>query len=218
MAPAFREGTQQQVKDGEAEYWVPENTDTNAVIATTNQTTIVNKNQLSTSAQANVPITHQAVTYLTKDSSGAITGSTRVIFIENDKSQWRPAAISKDGGKTYQFSDPDYPLMATGGPKGGPVAGAGLQNDLNNTDSGIHKNLDAQVNKSFKRVGADKLKGRGLAIDSIKNNADVQAIEDASDDANEDTKLSDADQLDAATSPSALVSLKVGEKGGSLLT
>ena len=214
MAPAFRKGTQQQVKDGEAEYWVPENTDTNAVIATTNQTTIVNKNQLSTSAQANVPITHQAVTYLTKDSSGAITGSTRVIYIENDKSQWRPAAISKDGGKSYQFSDPDYPLMATGGPKGGPVAGAGLQNDLNNTDSGIHKNLDAQVNKSFTRVGADKLKGRGLAIDSIKNNADVQEIEDASDDANEDTKLSDADQLDAATSPSALVSLKVGEKGG----
>ena len=214
MAPAFREGTQQQVKDGEAEYWVPENTDTNAVIATTNQTTIVNKNQLSTSAQANVPITHQAVTYLTKDSSGAITGSTRVIFIENDKSQWRPAAISKDGGKTYQFSDPDYPLMATGGPKGGPVAGAGLQNDLNNTDSGIHKNLDAQVNKSFKRVGADKLKGRGLAIDSIKNNADVQEIEEASDDANEDTKLTDDQQIDAATSPSALVSLKVGEKAG----
>ena len=86
MAPAFRKGTQQQVKDGEAEYWVPENTDTNAVIATTNQTTIVNKNQLSTSAQDNVPITHQAVTYLTKDSSGAITGSTRVIYIENDKS------------------------------------------------------------------------------------------------------------------------------------
>jgi len=214
MAPAFRKGTQQQVKDGEAEYWVPENTDTNAVIATTNQTTIVNKNQLSTSAQDNVPITHQAVTYLTKDSSGAITGSTRVIYIENDKSQWRPAAISKDGGKTYQFSDPDYPLMATGGPKGGPVAGAGLQNDLNNTDSGIHKNLDAQVNKSFTRVGADKLKGRGLAIDSIKNNADVQEIEDASDDADEDTPLSDTDQLNAATSPSALVSLKVGEKGG----
>lgn len=216
MAPAFRKGSQQDVKDGKAEYWVPENTETNAVIATKNQTTIINRNQISTSIQNNVPITHQAVTYLTKDSSGAITGATRVLYIENDKSQWRPAAISKDGGKTYQFSDPDYPLMATGGPKGGPVAGAALQNDLNSTDSDIHKNLDAQVNKSFVRVGADKLKGKGLAVDSVKNNADVQEIEEASDDANTpaNTPLNDDQQIDAASSPSAIKDLKIGERGG----
>jgi hypothetical protein len=218
MAPAFREGSKQDVKDGKAEYWVPKNTETNAVIATKNQTTKNIGGTVKPGAMGSQyvsggnDITHQAVTYLTKDSSGAITGATRVLYIENDKSQWRPAAISKDGGKTYQFSDPDYPLMATGGPKGGPVAGAALQNDLNSTDSDIHKNLDTQVNKSFVRVGADKLKGRGLAIDSIKNNADVQEIEEASDDAN--TPLNDDQQIDAASSPSAIKDLKIGERGG----
>ena len=220
MAPAFRKGSEQDVKDGKAEYWVPENTDTNAVIATKNQTTRNIGGTVQTGAMGSqyvsggTDITHQAVTYLTKDSSGAITGATRVLFTENDKGQWRPAAISKDGGKTYQFSDPNYPLMATGGPKGGPVAGAALQSDLNNTDSAIHKNLDTQVNDSFTRVGADKIKGRGLAIDSIKNNADVQEIEDASNDANEDTKLTDEQQIDAARNPSAIKSIKMGERGG----
>jgi len=180
MAPPFKGGTKEQFDKGEVQFILPDDQKTNPVIATKDQTTIVNKNQLSTSVQNNVPITHTSVTFLTKDNNGIITGAKRVLFIENDKSQWVPAAVSTDGGRNYTFSDPDYPLMATGGPNGTPTAGAALKRDLNDVTSDIHKNLDAQTNNSFKRVGADKLGGREKAIASIANNADVvEANEEA---------------------------------------
>ena len=202
MAPPFKGGTKEEFDKGEVQFILPDNQKTNPVIATKNQTTIINKNQLSTSVQNNVPITHTSVTFLTKDNNGIITGAKRVLFIENDKSQWVPAAVSTDGGRSYSFSDPDYPLMATGGPNGTPTAGAALKKDLNDVTSDIHKNLDAQTNNSFKRVGADKLGGREKAIASIANNADVvKANEEAAAAAAANTgNTDDGDDGDQTTS------------------
>ena len=223
MAPPFKGGTKEEFDKGEVQFILPDNQKTNPVIATKDQTTIVNKNQLSTSVQNNVPITHTSVTFLTKDNNGIITGAKRVLFIENDKSQWVPAAVSTDGGRSYSFSDPDYPLMATGGPNGTPTAGAALKKDLNDVTSDIHKNLDAQTNNSFKRVGADKLGGREKAIASIANNADVvEANENAAaaaaantgstddDDDGDGTTSVNVDPLDAQAFGN-----KVGSKGRS---
>ena len=51
-----------------------------------------------------------------------------------------------NGGKTYAFSDPNYPLMAG-------VAGADLQNDLKNPQGAIRKNVDAGVAQAVDKAG-----------------------------------------------------------------
>ena len=84
-------------------------------------------------------IYYSTATTVTQGSDGKVNGAERVLYIEKNGS-YKQAAISKDSGKTYQFSDPKYPLMAG-------VAGADLQNDLNNPTSGIHKNVDAGIAK-----------------------------------------------------------------------
>tara|TARA_R100001463_G_scaffold107692_1_gene162263 strand:+ start:60 stop:1598 length:1539 start_codon:yes stop_codon:yes gene_type:complete len=179
MAPPFKGGTKEQFDKGEVQFILPDNQKTNPVIATKNQTTRNIGGTVQTGAMGSqyvsggTDITHTSVTFLTKDNNGIITGAKRVLFIENDKSEWVPAAVSTNGGRSYTFSDPDYPLMATGGPNGGPTAGAALKRDLNEVTSDIHKNLDTQTNESFERVGADELGGREKAIASIANNADV---------------------------------------------
>ena len=97
-------------------------------------------------------IFHASATKVTtQGSNGEVTGAETVVYIiKNDTFQ--PAAISKDGGKTYAFSDPNYPLMAG-------VAGADLQNDLKNPQGAIRKNVDAGVAQSANKAGlkpADK--------------------------------------------------------------
>ena len=210
---SFIEGDSEQVKSGEAQF-------TEDAIVSKQQATFVGAkiqqveetipgSQGSTrfvdKPVGGTKIYHRAVTYLSKNEDGTVTGAERVIYIEKN-GKFQPAAISKDGGKTYSFSDPNYPTMDG-------VAGAGLQNELNDTDGAIHKNLDIQVGRALDAAKIPKNQQK-TAIDSLKNNAEGTDEEEASDDANEDTPLSDAEQLEAATSPSALVSLKVGEKGG----
>ena len=90
-------------------------------------------------------IYYSTATTVTQGSDGKVNGAERVLYIEKNGS-YQPAAISKDSGKTYQFSDPKYPLMAG-------VAGADLQNDLNNPASGIHKNVDAGIAKYLPKTG-----------------------------------------------------------------
>ena len=93
----------------------------------------------------NTNISYISSTTVTKGSDGKVNGSERVLYIvKNDT--YQPAAISKDGGKTYTFSDPKYPLMAG-------VAGADLQNDLNKPTSAIHKNADAGIAKVLPKEG-----------------------------------------------------------------
>ena len=208
---SFDQGDAEQVKSGEAQF-------TEGAIVSKQQATFVgveyrevkqnirgSKTRTVRKPVGGTKIYHRAVTYLSKNEDGTVTGAERVIYIEKNGT-FQPAAISKDGGKTYSFSDPNYPTMDG-------VAGADLQNELNSTDGAIHKNLDVQVGRALDAADIPKNQQKN-AIDSLKNNAEGTDEEEASDDANEDTKLSDADQLDAATSPSALVSLKVGEKGG----
>ena len=210
---SFIEGDSEQVKSGEAQF-------TEGAIVSKQQATFVGAkiqqveetipgSQGSTrfvdKPVGGTKIYHRAVTYLSKNEDGTVTGAERVIYIEKN-GKFQPAAISKDGGKTYSFSDPNYPTMDG-------VAGAGLQNELNSTDGAIHKNLDIQVGRALDAAKIPKNQQK-TAIDSLKNNAEGTDEEEASDDANEDTPLTDDQQIDAATSPSALVSLKVGEKGG----
>jgi hypothetical protein len=90
-------------------------------------------------------IYYSTATTVTQGSDGKVNGAERVLYIEKNGS-YQPAAISKDGGKTYNFSDPKYPLMAG-------VAGADLQKDLNNPASGIHKNVDAGIAKYLPKTG-----------------------------------------------------------------
>jgi hypothetical protein len=98
----------------------------------------------------------------TQGSNGEVTGAETVVYIiKNDTFQ--PAAITKDGGKTYAFSDPNYPLMAG-------VAGADLQNDLKNPQGAIRKNVDAGVAQSVDKAGL-KLVDKKTIVASTANNA-----------------------------------------------
>jgi len=90
-------------------------------------------------------IFYSTATTVTQASDGKVNGAERVLYIDKNGS-YQPAAISKDGGKTYNFSDPKYPLMDG-------VAGADLQKDLNNPASGIHKNVDAGIAKVLPKAG-----------------------------------------------------------------
>ena len=90
-------------------------------------------------------IFYSTATTVTQGSDSKVNGAERVLYIDKNGS-YQPAAISKDGGKTYNFSDPKYPLMDG-------VAGADLQNDLNNPASGIHKNVDAGIAKVLPKAG-----------------------------------------------------------------
>jgi len=108
-------------------------------------------------------IFHASATKVTtQGSNGEVTAAETVVYIiKNDTFQ--PAAISKDGGKTYAFSDPNYPLM-TG------VAGADLQNDLKNPQGAIRKNVDAGVSQSVDKAGL-KAVDKKTIVASTANNA-----------------------------------------------
>jgi len=158
---SFSQGTAEEVKSGAAQFRP-------GAIVSKQQATFVGRktekrgSRTVTTTQG-TKIYHRAVTYVSQNEDGTVSGGDRVIYIEKNGT-FQPAAVSKDGGKTYSFSDPDYPTMDG-------VAGAGLQNELNTPDGAIHKNLDAQVNRSLDDAGIPKTQKKKL-IDSIKNNAD----------------------------------------------
>jgi len=108
-------------------------------------------------------IYHRTVTKVTQqDSNGRVTGGETVIYIEKNGT-WQPAAITKDGGKTYQFSDPNYPLMDG-------VAGSGLQRELNTPNGAIKKNADVQISRSLDRAGVKPADKTSL-LEASKNSA-----------------------------------------------
>lgn len=145
-------------------------------------------------------IYHRAVTYVTQNEDGTVSGAERVIYIEKN-GKYEPAAISKDGGKNYEFSDPNYPTMDG-------VAGVGLSNELNNKDGGIRKNLDAQINRSLDDAGIPKTQKKKI-IDSIANNADQQDEEKSTDDGGDEKNKS----TDSST-PSESLTSKSQEREG----
>ena len=95
-------------------------------------------------------IYHSSTTKLNSDG----TSSTDVYVIKDNK--WQKAATTKDGGKTYEFDD--------------DVAGAGLKKELNDPQGGIHKNIDAGVNKAADKAGVPPVEKKKL-LDSNKNKA-----------------------------------------------
>ncbi|MDB4349079.1 hypothetical protein OAA64_02020 [bacterium] len=107
-------------------------------------------------------IYHATATTVTQGSGTEITGSESVVYIVKNGT-WQPAAITKDGGKTYQFSDPKYPLMDG-------VAGADLVKDLGSSKrSDIQKNIDANIQKKIDKEPTISPEEKGNIIDSAKN-------------------------------------------------
>jgi len=164
----FKQGTEAEVKSGAAQYSVY------GIVSEQSRTYIGRNIQETVSPSGNriirtgnegTPIYHRAVTYVTQDDKGKVNGSERVIYIEKNGT-WQPAAISKDGGQTYSFSDPKYPTM-------NGVAGAGFRNEINDPQGAVHKNLDAQVNESLRNSGVPVTQ-RKEVVESIRNNADQQ--------------------------------------------
>ena len=90
-------------------------------------------------------IYHRTSTKVIQDTSGKVSGAETVVYIEKNGT-WQPAAITKDGGKTFQYSDPNYPTMAG-------VAGANLQNELTDQNGAIRKNVNAQTQKAATNAG-----------------------------------------------------------------
>ena len=146
--PEFKAGTREEVESGAAQFTNAE-TFINAegvlrllfLIKLSSMVGQVRRG--SRVVSAGTRIYHKTAVYPIKDSSGRITGSKRVLYIEKNGT-YQPAAVSTDGGASYSFSDPQYPTMAG-------VAGASLQKDLNTTGSAIKKDIDKTV--------ADRVRG-----------------------------------------------------------
>ena len=106
-------------------------------------------------------IYHATSTKIIQGTGTEISGSETVVYVIKNNT-WQPAAITKDGGKTYQFSDLNYPLMDA-------VAGADLVNDLkSNKRTDIQKNIDAGIQKKLNENGFS-LDDQSKIIASKKN-------------------------------------------------
>ena len=96
-------------------------------------------------------IYHASATKLHSDGSA----TTDVYIIKDNK--WQKAATSIDGGKNYTFDD--------------DVAGEGFKSELSNPNGGIHKNIDAGINKAADKEGLPPTEKKKL-LDSNKNKAE----------------------------------------------
>ena len=96
-------------------------------------------------------IYHASATKLNSDGT-----STTDVYIIKD-GEWQKAATTKDGGKTYTYDD--------------DVAGAGLKKELSDPNGGIHKNIDANINKAADKAGLPPTEKKKL-LDSNKNAAE----------------------------------------------
>ena len=112
--PEFKAGTREEVESGAAQY-----TNTETFINEGSPAPIVPKKTSSMVGQvrrgsrvvkSGTRIYHRSVVYPVKNSSGAVTGSKRVLYIEKNGT-YQPAAVSTDGGASYSFSDPQFPTM-----------------------------------------------------------------------------------------------------------
>ena len=107
---------------------------------------------------------------------------TDVYIIKDGK--WQKAATSEDGGKTYTYDD--------------DVAGAGLKNELSDPQGGIHKNVDANINKAADKAGVPK-ETKDTLLDTNPNKAgededktgDTQPVTDTSGLVSRDIPVSD---------------------------
>ena len=163
--PEFKAGTREEVESGAAQY-----TNTATFISEGSPAPIVPNKTVSMVGEerrgsrvfkSGTRIYHRSVVYPVKDSSGKVTGSKRVLYIEKNGT-YQPAAVSKDGGKSYSFSDPQFPTMAG-------VAGASLQKDLNSDRSPIKTAIDKTVADKVRNDPAILPADRATLIESEKN-------------------------------------------------
>ena len=130
----FKAGTREQVKNGQAQYVAGD---------------IVAKDAINTVGGA-ATRTKTVSIVQERDSNGNITKSKTIMYVEKN-GNWQPAASKRDG--KWNFSDPDYPLMAG-------VADAELQKDLANPSSTINKTtnngIEAELGKRMDVLPTDK--------------------------------------------------------------
>ena len=129
----FKAGTREQVKNGQAQYVAGD---------------IVAKDAINTVGGASTRTKTVSIVQ-ERDSNGNITKSKTIMYVEKN-GNWQPAASKRDG--KWNFSDPDYPLMAG-------VADAELQKDLANPSSTINKTtnngIEAELGKRMDVLPSD---------------------------------------------------------------
>lgn len=166
----FKQGTDAEVKSGAAQYKAGAIFSDQAATPVGGTTRTVDRvipgtqgsTKRVTETTGGEPIFHRIVIYPTQDDQGKVNGADRVVYIIKNGT-YQPAAISKDGGKKYLFSDPNYPTMAG-------VAGADLQKDLNSNESPIRKNLDANTSQALTKAGVPKDQAKTI-VASTQNDA-----------------------------------------------
>ena len=130
----FKAGTREQVKNGQAQYVAGD---------------IVAKDAINTVGGA-ATRTKSVTIVQERDSNGNIKKSKTILYVEKNGT-FQPAASKRDG--KWNFSDPDYPLMAG-------VADSELQKDLANSDSVINRTtnngIEAELGKRMDVLPTDK--------------------------------------------------------------
>ena len=130
----FKAGTREQVKNGEAQYVAGD---------------IVAKDAINTVGGA-ATRTKSVTIVQERDSNGNIKKSKTILYVEKNGT-FQPAASKRDG--KWNYSDPDYPLMAG-------VADSELQKDLAKSDSVINRTtnngIEAELGKRMDVLPTDK--------------------------------------------------------------
>ena len=130
----FKAGTREQVKNGQAQYVAGD---------------IVAKDAINTVGGASTR-TKSVTIVQERDSNGNIKKSKTILYVEKNGT-FQPAASKRDG--KWNFSDPDYPLMAG-------VADAELQKDLADSSSVINRTtnngIEAELGKRMDVLPTDK--------------------------------------------------------------
>ena len=130
----FKAGTREQVKNGQAQYVAGD---------------IVAKDAINTVGGA-ATRTKSVTIVQERDSNGNIKKSKTILYVEKNGT-FQPAASKRDG--KWNFSDPDYPLMAG-------VADAELQKDLADSSSVINRTtnngIEAELGKRMDVLPTDK--------------------------------------------------------------
>ena len=130
----FKAGTREQVKNGQAQYVTGD---------------IVSKDAIN--AVGGAATRTKSVTIVQeRDSNGNIKKSKTILYVEKNGT-FQPAASKRDG--KWNYSDPDYPLMAG-------VADAELQKDLADSSSVINRTtnngIEAELGKRMDVLPTDK--------------------------------------------------------------
>ena len=148
----FKAGTREQVKNGQAQYVAGD---------------IVAKDAINTVGGA-ATRTKSVTIVQDRDSNGNIKKSKTILYVEKNGT-FQPAASKRDG--KWNFSDPDYPLMAG-------VADSELQKDLANSDSVINRTtnngIEAELGKRMDVLPTDK----DVITQGSQNGADPWEAED----------------------------------------